>query len=80
MRAPEQAGASIEAVLDTAAWAYAKRWNLIGQDGLLWCAACVEAHALLPSLHCGPCLGAAYARLGIVQPACLNREQEGVAA
>jgi hypothetical protein len=32
------------------------------------------------TLHCGLCLGAAYSRMGIVVPACLNHEQEGRAA
>lgn len=80
MTGAEAIGATLAAVLDDAARAYAKRWNLIGTDNLIWCAACVERHALLPSLHCGLCLGAAYSRLGIVQPECVNTEQPGRAA
>lgn len=80
MNAPELAGAGLDAVIEETARAYAKRHNLIGTDGHLWCWSCVERHALLPSLHCGLCLGAAYARMGIVSPACLNHSQEGVAA
>jgi hypothetical protein len=74
---PELAGASIEAAVEETARAYAKRWNLIGTDGQIWCAACVERHALIPSLHCGVCLGAFYARNHITAPSCLNHSQDG---
>lgn len=80
MSGPEPVSFDVAAIVEQAARAYAKRWNLIGTDGYLWCANCVERHALMPSLHCGLCLGAAYVRMGIVQPACLNHEQPGRAA
>jgi hypothetical protein len=80
MSVPEAIGSSLEAIIEEAARSYAQRWRIIGTDGFVWCAECVERHALLPSLHCGLCLGAAYSRLGIVVPACLNHEQEGRAA
>lgn len=53
----------------------ARKHNLVCDDGTIVCWDCREREALMPSLHCGGCLGAAYARKGIVDPQCLNRVQ-----
>lgn len=79
MSAPERIGDGIDAIVEQAARSYAQRWRLVSPDGLVWCAHCKVEPALMPSLHCGRCLGAAYSRLGIVMPACVNRAQQGCA-
>jgi hypothetical protein len=67
---------ALDGVIETAALAYARKWRLVADDGAVWCATdrC-ERLALLPSLHCGSCLGAHYARKHITSPWCLNRRQ-----
>jgi len=67
---------ALDAIIEEAAIAYAHKWRLVADDGTIWCATdrC-ERIALLPSLHCGSCLGAAYSRMHIVNPQCINREQ-----
>lgn len=57
------------------ALALAKQHNLITADGGIVCWECGEAWALMPSLHCGRCLGAAYQRLHIHEPWCQQHEQ-----
>lgn len=41
----------------------------------MWCWGCDAREALLPSLHCAPCLAAAWGRIPIALPQCVNREQ-----
>ncbi len=59
----------------------AKRERL-EHDGIIWCWACSERKALMPSLHCHVCLAAHHRRKGNLAPLCVNREQtpEDVAA
>lgn len=68
---------ALNSIIEEAALAYAHKWRLVADDGVIWCATdnC-QHHALLPSLHCGSCLGAHYARFHITQPYCINREQQ----
>jgi hypothetical protein len=63
-------------IIELAALAYAEKWRLIDDQGRVWCATdrC-ERLALLPSLHCGGCLGAHYARHHITSPMTVNRRQ-----
>lgn len=67
---------ALDAIIDEAAVAYAHKWRLVDDKGQIWCATdrC-DRLALLPSLHCGSCLGAHYARHHITQPWCVNRAQ-----
>jgi hypothetical protein len=51
------------------------RTERLEADGTLWCWACSNAPALMPSLHCSPCLAASYRRSGTVAPLCVNRRQ-----
>lgn len=53
----------------------AKQHNLITAEGHFVCWECREQYALMPSLHCGRCLGAAYQRLHIHEPWCQQHEQ-----
>ena len=53
----------------------AHKHNLVCDDGSIICWECGAREALMPSLHCGGCLGAVYGRKGIVDPQCLNRAQ-----
>lgn len=81
MSGPETIGGALDAIVEQAARSYAQRWRLVSPDGLIWCANCKVEPALMPSLHCGRCLGTAYVRLHIVVPCCVNRAQgEPVAA
>lgn len=67
---------ALDAMIEQAALAYAEKWRLVDDQGRVWCATdnC-QSLALIPSLHCAQCLGAAWRRLGIVEPRCANREQ-----
>lgn len=70
-------GSDTNAVLVTMALALARRHNLICDDGVtIVCWNCRNQLALMPSLHCPECLGAAYHRLGIVEPLCMQQEQQ----
>lgn len=71
---------TLDAVIETAALAYAHKWRLVDDQGRIWCATdrC-ERLALLPSLHCASCLGAHYARHHITMPQCINHEQQSAA-
>lgn len=53
----------------------ARQHRLIGDDGTIVCWNCGDQEALLPSLHCLPCLAAARRRLGIPLPHAENRAQ-----
>lgn len=68
---------ALDTIIEEAALAYAAKWRLVADDGTIWCATdrC-ERLALLPSLHCGSCLGAHYARHHITMPQCINRAQQ----
>ena len=63
-------------IIEACSVALARQHNLVCADGSIVCWACGERYALLPSLHCGQCLGAAYARNNIITPWCVNREQQ----
>jgi hypothetical protein len=67
---------ALEAMIANAAIAYAHKWRLVDDKANIWCATdrC-ERLALLPSLHCGGCLGAHYARHHITTPHCINHAQ-----
>lgn len=54
---------------------WARRHNLVCADGTIVCWNCKRAEALLPSLHCAPCLTEAWRRNGIIEPRCEQREQ-----
>jgi hypothetical protein len=69
-------GTDTNAVLVSMALSLAKRHNLVCDDGTIVCWNCRQAVALLPSLHCNTCLGQAYHRLGIVEPLCMQQEQQ----
>lgn len=66
---------NFDALIEETARAMARRHNLVCETGEIVCWECRERLALLPSLHCGACLGAAYSRLHIVNPQCINRAQ-----
>jgi hypothetical protein len=51
------------------------REQRLEHDGVIWCWACSEGHALIPSLHCHRCLAAEHRRVGRLAPLCTNREQ-----
>ncbi len=53
----------------------ARRHNLVCDNGEVVCWECRERLALMPSLHCGSCLGEAYSRLNITDPQCVNVAQ-----
>lgn len=63
------------AVSEATAFGLARRNHLVGDNGTVTCWNCGERDALIPSLHCGLCLRAHYARTGIVLPFCMNRAQ-----
>lgn len=63
-------------VIEGVAMGLAQKHNLICDDGSVVCWECGKRHALLPSLHCGECLGMAYSRLKIFNPQCVNHKQE----
>jgi hypothetical protein len=67
---------ALDAQLEEMARALAAKHRLVDENGVVWCWQCSERLALIPSLHCGLCLGAQYAKLGIVAPLCVNRQQE----
>jgi len=70
---------AVDAAIELAALAYARKWRLIDGQGQIWCAnEHCQRLALLPSLHCPICLGAHYARFHITMPWCPNREQRAV--
>jgi hypothetical protein len=48
--------------------------NGLERDGTIWCWACEQRPALMPSLHCHLCLVAEHKRLGIIGT-CINRPQ-----
>ncbi len=60
---------------DAVARGLARRHNLVAEDGTVWCWECKREAALMPSLHCPPCLADAWDRLGITEPVCEQREQ-----
>jgi hypothetical protein len=65
---------TLEANIYAISIALARRHKL-EHDGTIWCWACSERRALLPSLHCHVCLMAAHRRVGRLAPLCVNREQ-----
>jgi hypothetical protein len=71
----ELAGAGLEDFAEDAAFAYARKFRLVCEDGTIVCSKCGTREALLPSLACGGCLGAYYASKHITLPHCLNRKQ-----
>lgn len=66
---------ALNASIENAAVMIARRHNLIAEDGTIMCWSCGAREALIPSLHCGGCLGAYYGKHHITLPACLNRAQ-----
>jgi len=66
---------ALDAVQETTAIAYARKWHLVDDKGQVWCSHGCDRLALLPSLACPACLGAHYARNHITMPWCPNREQ-----
>lgn len=72
---PASAPTRHEIDIEEMARALAIAHNLVTAEGTMVCWECREQYALLPSLHCGKCLGAAYQRLHIVEPWCQQREQ-----
>lgn len=67
---------ALDTIIEQTAIAYAHKWRLVDDQGRVWCATDNCQHlALMPSLHCGRCLGAHYARNHITMPWCHNREQ-----
>lgn len=60
---------------DALARSLARRHNLVCNDGSVVCWNCRRESALMPSLHCGACLGETWRRLGIIEPRCEQREQ-----
>jgi hypothetical protein len=64
-----------DAIINSCALAMARRHNLVCATGEIVCWGCGDRLALLPSLHCGACLGAHYARHHITTPWCPNRAQ-----
>jgi len=63
---------AISAVMTEVAMGLARKDNLICENGQIVCRECRDRLALMPSLHCGGCLGAAYSRMHIVNPQCVN--------
>lgn len=61
--------------VEATAFSLAKRWCKVEPDGTLLCCRCDTLPALIPSLHCGKCLGAHYIKHHIVLPHCMNRAQ-----
>lgn len=55
--------------------ALARAHNLVCDNGQIVCWNCKRHEALMPSLHCAPCLGEAWRRLNIHDPRCEQREQ-----
>ena len=51
------------------------RRHRLEADGVVWCWSCSQRPALMPSLHCQPCLAEAWRRTGTMAPQCMNREQ-----
>lgn len=70
----------MRAQIEECAMNLADHWRLYDDQGRIWCAreGC-QRLALLPSLHCGPCLGEHYRRNGITHPWCPNHEQQEAA-
>lgn len=62
-------------VSEATAFGMARRHNLVAEDGTVVCWECKTREALIPSLHCGGCLGAHYIAHHIVLPFCMNRAQ-----
>lgn len=60
---------------DELALSLARKHKLADGAGLIWCWSCGAREALIPSLHCGGCLGAYYGKHHITLPHCLNRAQ-----
>lgn len=54
---------------------YARKHNLVCEDGTVVCWDCRKREALLPSLHCPLCLADVWRRLNITDPKCEQREQ-----
>jgi len=69
------AGDGLAEMIETAAFCYARRERLVCEDGTIVCRACRDREALLPSLHCGGCLGGHYAAKRITSPSTPNRAQ-----
>lgn len=65
----------LEDTIMSTARGLARRHELIDDTGLIWCWFCDKRPALLPSLHCPSCLAAAWGRIPVVMPQCINREQ-----
>jgi hypothetical protein len=66
---------AMSAVIGEVAMGLARKHNLVCIDDSIVCWGCGNRLALLPSLHCGSCLGAHYARKHITSPWCLNSRQ-----
>jgi hypothetical protein len=56
------------------AYGLARQHGLLS-DGVIYCWACSQKPALMPSLHCPRCLADHWRRNGIVSPLCVNRAQ-----
>lgn len=69
---------TLEQAFDELKQSLAYHWarkNRLEHDGAIWCWACSERRALIPSLHCHLCLAASHRRAGRLAPLCVNREQ-----
>jgi len=68
--------AAMSAVITEVAMGLARKHNLVCTDESIVCWHCGNRLALLPSLACPACLGAAYSQRHLTAPLCVNRRQE----